>query len=127
MVVPQVKLPKRLNLDGDTERALDSVPGLIAMAFLLNRPAVLTRKTLGGQTITTSCSSLLIASTRTLPAASQFKTFMMTTATGLCQPACVVSWAASSLQTALKLRASASHHGRVLVTSLRKLACDEQT
>jgi|TARA_B110000211_G_scaffold82246_1_gene96270 hypothetical protein len=47
--VPQVKLPKRLNLDGDTERALDSVPGLIAMAFLLNRPAVLTRKTLGGQ------------------------------------------------------------------------------
>lgn len=49
MVVPQVKLPKRLNLDGDTERALDSVPGLIAMAFLLNRPAVLTRKTLGGQ------------------------------------------------------------------------------
>jgi len=49
VVVPQVKLPKRLNLDGDTERALDSVPGLIAMAFLLNRPAVLTRKTLGGQ------------------------------------------------------------------------------
>ena len=48
-MVPQVKLPKRLNLDGDTERALDSVPGLIAMAFLLNRPAVLTRKTLGGQ------------------------------------------------------------------------------
>ena len=29
LLVPQVKLPKRLNLDRDAERALDSVPGLI--------------------------------------------------------------------------------------------------
>ena len=29
LMVPQVKLPKRLNLDRDAERALDSVPGLI--------------------------------------------------------------------------------------------------
>ena len=29
LLVPQVKLPKRLDLDRDAERALDSVPGLI--------------------------------------------------------------------------------------------------
>lgn len=29
LLVPQVKLPKRLNLDRDAERALDRVPGLI--------------------------------------------------------------------------------------------------
>lgn len=29
LLVPQVKLPKRLDLDRDAERALDGVPGLI--------------------------------------------------------------------------------------------------
>jgi len=29
LLIPQVKLPKRLNLDRDAERALDRVPGLI--------------------------------------------------------------------------------------------------
>ena len=29
LLVPQVKLPKRLDLDRDAERALDSLPGLI--------------------------------------------------------------------------------------------------
>ena len=29
LLVPQVKLPKRLDLDRDAERAHDSVPGLI--------------------------------------------------------------------------------------------------
>jgi len=29
LLVPQVKLPKRLNLDRDAERSQDSVPGLI--------------------------------------------------------------------------------------------------
>ena len=34
LLVPQVKLPKRLNLDRDAERALDSVPGLIVANWL---------------------------------------------------------------------------------------------
>jgi hypothetical protein len=29
LLLPQVRLPKRLDLDSDAERALDSVPGLI--------------------------------------------------------------------------------------------------
>ncbi|WP_055664277.1 DUF6441 family protein [Jannaschia seosinensis] len=34
LLVPQVKLPKRLDLDGDAERALDSVPGLIVAKWV---------------------------------------------------------------------------------------------
>jgi len=34
LLVPQVKLPRRLDLNGDVERALDSVPGLIAVNWL---------------------------------------------------------------------------------------------
>ena len=34
LLVPQVKLPKRLNLDRDAGRALDSVPGLIVASWV---------------------------------------------------------------------------------------------
>ncbi len=34
LLVPQVKLPKRLDLDRDAERALDSVPGLIVANWM---------------------------------------------------------------------------------------------
>jgi hypothetical protein len=34
LLVPQVKLPKRLDLDRDAERALDSVPGLIVASWV---------------------------------------------------------------------------------------------
>jgi hypothetical protein len=37
LLVPQVKLPKRLNLDQDAERALDSVPGLIVANWVKTR------------------------------------------------------------------------------------------
>ena len=37
LLVPQVKLPKRLNLDRDAERALDSVPGLIVANWVDGR------------------------------------------------------------------------------------------
>ena len=37
LLVPQVKLPKRLNLDRDAERALDSVPGLIVTNWVDRR------------------------------------------------------------------------------------------
>jgi len=37
LLVPQVKLPKRLNLDRDAERTLDSVPGLIVANWLERR------------------------------------------------------------------------------------------
>ena len=37
VLVPQVKLPKRLNLDRDAERALDSVPGLIVANWFETR------------------------------------------------------------------------------------------
>jgi hypothetical protein len=37
LLVPQVKLPKRLNLDRDAERALDSVPGLIVANWVESR------------------------------------------------------------------------------------------
>ena len=37
LLVPQVKLPKRLDLDGDVERALDSVPGLIVANWVEDR------------------------------------------------------------------------------------------
>ncbi len=37
LLVPQVKLPKRLDLDRDTERALDSVPGLIVANWVEGR------------------------------------------------------------------------------------------
>ena len=37
LLVPQVKLPKRLNLDRDAERALDSVPGLIVANWVEGR------------------------------------------------------------------------------------------
>ncbi|MEM9763780.1 MAG: DUF6441 family protein [Pseudomonadota bacterium] len=37
LLVPQVKLPKRLNLDRDAERALDSVPGLIVANWVEER------------------------------------------------------------------------------------------
>ncbi len=37
LLVPQVKLPKRLDLDRDAERALDSVPGLIVANWLEGR------------------------------------------------------------------------------------------
>jgi hypothetical protein len=33
LLAPQVKLPKRIDLGGDAERALDSVPGLIAASW----------------------------------------------------------------------------------------------
>jgi hypothetical protein len=35
LLVPQVKLPKRLDLDRDAERALDSVPGLIVAKWMM--------------------------------------------------------------------------------------------
>ena len=35
LLVPQVKLPKRLDLDRDAERALDSVPGLIVANWVV--------------------------------------------------------------------------------------------
>ena len=34
LLVPQVKLPKRLDLDRDANRALDSVPGLIVAKWV---------------------------------------------------------------------------------------------
>lgn len=34
LLIPQVKLPKRLDLDRDAERALDSVPGLIVANWI---------------------------------------------------------------------------------------------
>lgn len=37
LLVPQVKLPKRLNLDRDAEQALDSVPGLIVANWVKGR------------------------------------------------------------------------------------------
>src|SRR6056297_736773 len=37
MLVPQVKLPKRLDLDRDSERALDGVPGLIVANWVEER------------------------------------------------------------------------------------------
>lgn len=37
LLVPQVKLPKRLDLDRDAERALDSVPRLIAANWVERR------------------------------------------------------------------------------------------
>lgn len=37
LLVPQVKLPKRLDLDRDAERALDSVPGLIVASWVEER------------------------------------------------------------------------------------------
>lgn len=37
LLVPQVKLPKRLDLDRDADRALDSVPGLIAANWVDGR------------------------------------------------------------------------------------------
>ncbi len=37
LLVPQVRLPKRLDLDRDAERALDSVPGLIVANWLETR------------------------------------------------------------------------------------------
>jgi len=37
LLVPQVKLPKRLDLARDAERALDSVPGLIVMNWVEGR------------------------------------------------------------------------------------------
>ena len=37
LLVPQVKLRKRLNLDRDAERALDSVPGLIVANWVDGR------------------------------------------------------------------------------------------
>lgn len=37
LLVPQVKLPKRLDLDRDAERALDSVPGLIVANWVDGR------------------------------------------------------------------------------------------
>ncbi len=37
LLVPQVKLPKRLDLDRDAERALDSVPGLIVAKWIETR------------------------------------------------------------------------------------------
>jgi len=37
LLVPQVKLPKRLNLDRDAKRALDSVPGLIMVNWVDGR------------------------------------------------------------------------------------------
>ncbi|MEC3862347.1 DUF6441 family protein [Mesobacterium sp. TK19101] len=37
LLVPQVRLPKRLNLDRDSERALDSVPGLIVANWVEGR------------------------------------------------------------------------------------------
>ncbi|RDC67480.1 hypothetical protein DLJ49_20900 [Rhodovulum sp. 12E13] len=37
LLVPQVKLPKRLDLDRDTERAHDSVPGLIVANWVVSR------------------------------------------------------------------------------------------
>ena len=37
LLVPQVKLPKRLNLDQDAERALNSVPGLIVANWVERR------------------------------------------------------------------------------------------
>jgi len=38
LLVPQVKLPKRLDLDRDAERALDSVPGLIVANWVEEWP-----------------------------------------------------------------------------------------
>jgi hypothetical protein len=37
LLVPQVKLPKRLNLDRDAERALDGLPGLIVSNWVKGR------------------------------------------------------------------------------------------
>ena len=37
LLVPQVKLPKRLDLDRDAGRALDSVPGLIVANWVEGR------------------------------------------------------------------------------------------
>jgi hypothetical protein len=37
LLVPQVKLPKRLDLARDAERALDSVPGLIVANWMEGR------------------------------------------------------------------------------------------
>jgi len=37
LLVPQVKLPKRLDIDRDAERALDSVPGLIVANWVEER------------------------------------------------------------------------------------------
>lgn len=37
LLVPQVKLPKRLNLDRDANRALESVPGLIVANWVEER------------------------------------------------------------------------------------------
>jgi len=37
LLVPQVKLPKRLDLARDAERALDSVPGLIVANWLVEK------------------------------------------------------------------------------------------
>jgi len=37
LLVPQVKLPKRIDLDRDAERALDSVPGVIVANWLSRR------------------------------------------------------------------------------------------
>jgi hypothetical protein len=37
LLVPQVKLPKRLNLDHDVERALDSLPRLIVEGWVEGR------------------------------------------------------------------------------------------
>ena len=39
LLVPQVKLPKRLDLDRDADRALDSVPGLIVVNWVDGRLA----------------------------------------------------------------------------------------
>jgi hypothetical protein len=37
LLVPQVKLPKRLDLDRDADRALDDVPGLIVSNWVEGR------------------------------------------------------------------------------------------
>lgn len=37
LLVPQIKLPKRLDLDRDAERAHDSVPGLIVVNWVEGR------------------------------------------------------------------------------------------
>ena len=37
LLVPQVKLPKRLDLSRDADRALDSVPGLIVANWVQGR------------------------------------------------------------------------------------------
>ena len=46
LLVPQVKLPKRLDLDRDAERAHDSVPGLIVANWVEGRLSALRGQTL---------------------------------------------------------------------------------